>query len=665
MAEVLLAFFRTGLYGSLMILFILLLRPLLDKAPRNVLCVLWLLVAVRLLLPFQIESKLSLQPSFESYESVVATLPEESDSSPEPAPVVPETTPAPVEPMPLPENPQGVEKVVDYVQILSVIWFGVAGALVLYAVITYCVLRHRVRFAVLCEDGAWESDAIRGAFLLGFFKPKIYLPLGLSAQDREFIIAHERVHMRRGDNWWKLLGMLCTCIHWYNPLVWLSYVLLCRDVELACDEQVICALSTEARKAYSYALLNSGKRTSRILAYPVAFGEVSLKQRIQNVLSYRSPGFWLTVVAVVLATGIVVCFMTTPEKETRDIQQNMHADGTEESTQGTESTEASKNTETTEITESTQGTTAPTQPVITTQPPVTEPVNTQPYDENDVYVINGANWSNQGVMWKVDSAETLTFMGNGYMPPLYQGKNYPWKVYSINITKVVVEDGVTNVPRDVCSEMEYVTQVHLGSKVTTIGKYAFEKCTALQSVTISNATTTIGEGAFRKCIELTSIHIPDSVTEIEQYAFEDCKNLKTVTLSNRLFKLRSAVFAGSGLVSITVPGSVKTIEIYAFENCKNLQVITLSEGLSEIEEKAFAGSGLQSITIPASVTALGRQLFKDSAIKEIVFLGDVPKNIHEDAFGGVTATVYYPKDNPTWTEEARDNYGGNITWVAQ
>ena len=298
MADLLFTYLRIGLMGSVMILAVLLLRPLLCKAPRNISCVLWVLVILRLLLPFQLESPLSLQPQQLTETTTVTQWAE--------------TVPAPdVQPVQL-EDPV-IQSKIQPETLAAIVWSCGILAIGLYVSISYCLLQYRVRDAVRSSDGTWESDRIGGAFLLGYLKPRTCLPTGLSNQDRQFILAHENAHRQRGDHWWKLLGVLALSIHWYNPLVWLAYVLLCRDIEVACDQRVIRTMALEERKSYSFALLNSGKRLSGFLAYPVAFGEISLKSRIKNVLNYRKPSLCITAIALVITATVAICFMTTPE----------------------------------------------------------------------------------------------------------------------------------------------------------------------------------------------------------------------------------------------------------------------------------------------------------------------------------------------------------------
>lgn len=311
MKELLSVYLQSGLFGSVIIVFILLARYFLKQAPRKYLCGLWVLAAIRLLIPFHVESQFSLQPQYDQPSfAIQATDPEEYPN------VMPEWTP--IEPGletdmdPAPENENSASAPVDYLQMLCVAWIAVGIGLMIYSAVSYGLLKSRVRDAVKFDGNILEADRIQGAFLLGYFKPRIYIPVGLSQRDRGFIVAHERVHLSRGDHWWKLIGFLCVCVHWYNPLVWIGYYYLCRDIEIACDEQVVRNMDLEQRKAYSFALLNCGKRLSGFMVCPVAFGEISLKQRIKMVLSYRRPGLWITVIAAVLVVFVAMCFLTTP-----------------------------------------------------------------------------------------------------------------------------------------------------------------------------------------------------------------------------------------------------------------------------------------------------------------------------------------------------------------
>lgn len=328
MKEIFSHFLTAGLSGSVLILAVILARLVLSKAPKRFVCLLWLLVGLRLLIPFTVESKLSLQPE----QSAVPQLGAQVLPTPSPAPVLPEATGnQDSEPIVRPSVPITDEvpatvpstdtalpddaAVSGYGVIAAWVWSLAAGTMLGYALISYRVLKHKLRWAVPLESGVFEDPSVRSPFLLGYLKPRIYLPSHAVQEHRVHILAHERCHIRRGDNWVKLIGFICLALHWYNPLVWLAYSLLCKDMEMACDEAVIRTMDTQQRKAYSAALLSCAAGKQGISACPVAFGEDNVKQRILKVLHYKKPAFGLSVLAVVAMAVIAVCFLTNPAKD--------------------------------------------------------------------------------------------------------------------------------------------------------------------------------------------------------------------------------------------------------------------------------------------------------------------------------------------------------------
>lgn len=261
----------TSIHGSIVILAVLLLRPVLKKAPKKTICWLWVLAGIRLLLPVPIESAYSLQP-----QQIHIALPENLRT------------------------------------ILAAIWIVLAVAIGLYSVFSYIHLRRKVMDAVKIPGG-WESDRIETAFVLGFIKPKIYIPTGMPIETRKQILAHERTHLDKGDHWIKMIGFLALAVHWFNPLVWVSYILLCKDIEMACDERVVQFMELDERKTYSAALLRCSTSRAHYAACPVAFGEISVKYRIKSILNYRKPSFWITLLALVAFIFVGVCLMTSPQ----------------------------------------------------------------------------------------------------------------------------------------------------------------------------------------------------------------------------------------------------------------------------------------------------------------------------------------------------------------
>lgn len=262
----------TSLHGSIVILAVMLARLVLKKAPKKFICFMWVLAGIRLLLPIPIESAYSLQP-----QSLQITIPAEIRN------------------------------------VLMIIWIALAVVIAAYSVGSYIHLRRKVFDAVKIRGG-WESDKIETAFVLGFIKPKIYIPTGMSPATRKQILAHERTHLDKGDHWIKMLGFLALAVHWFNPLVWVSYILLCKDIEMACDERVVQFMELDERKAYSSALLQCSTTKAHYAACPVAFSEISVKYRIKSILNYRKPSFWLSLLAVIAFVFMAVCLMTSPQK---------------------------------------------------------------------------------------------------------------------------------------------------------------------------------------------------------------------------------------------------------------------------------------------------------------------------------------------------------------
>lgn len=274
------AFFQNVLtasfHGSIVILAVLILRLVLRKTPKKFICFLWVLAGLRLLMPIPVQSGFSLQP-----KSI--TLPISVNLS----------------------------------KALPFVWVAVAVAIAVYSFWSYLHLRKKVQDAVQVPGG-WESDRIDTAFVLGFIKPKIYIPTGMSGNTREQILAHERTHLDKGDHWIKMIGFLALALHWFNPLVWVSYILLCKDIEMACDERVVQFMELEERKAYSAALLKCSTKQVHYAACPVAFGEVSVKYRIKSVLNYRKPSFWISLLGVLAICFVALCLVTSP-KETEQV----------------------------------------------------------------------------------------------------------------------------------------------------------------------------------------------------------------------------------------------------------------------------------------------------------------------------------------------------------
>lgn len=316
MAEIFQKALNMSIAAGWLILAVIALRLLLRRAPKRFRLLLWAVVGLRMALPWSIESALSLIPSAQ-------TLPE--GIMLERAPVLdtgisalngainPGFTAAFTPELGASANPLQV-----LLPIAAALWMLGAAAMLLWALVSWLRLRKRVREAVRLEGNDYECE-IASPFVLGLFRPRIYLPFGLENGERELVLAHERAHITAGDHIIKPLGWLLLAAHWYNPLVWLAYALFCRDIELACDERVVRGLSLSDRADYSQALLDLSRPRGGVRACPLAFGESSVKGRVKSVLSYKKPAFWLVLLAVVVCVGAAVCFLTDPKEEAEPV----------------------------------------------------------------------------------------------------------------------------------------------------------------------------------------------------------------------------------------------------------------------------------------------------------------------------------------------------------
>ena len=293
-----------------LVLAVLMLRVLLKKAPRWLHVALWGLVGIRLALPFSIESIFSLIPSAETVPPTIVYEREPAIDSGFSSvdqivnPIVADRF--------TPDFTTSANPLQAWGAILSCVWLIGLFLMVAYMLIGYLRLRFRLRTATKREGRVYESEFVSSPFILGIFRPRIYLPYGLNENTVDHVVAHEEAHLKRRDHLIKPLAFLFLAVYWFQPLLWVAYILLCRDIEYACDEKVIKNESDETRREYSMALLSCSIRRFSIAACPLAFGEVGVKARIKNVMNYKKPTFWLILLAVVAIIVASVCFLTNP-----------------------------------------------------------------------------------------------------------------------------------------------------------------------------------------------------------------------------------------------------------------------------------------------------------------------------------------------------------------
>lgn len=394
MSRVFIEVFNLSIAASWLIAAVLIVRALITKRmPKWISCCLWALVAIRLLVPFSLESSFSLVPDQQIVikESVSAQTPEESLPTPPSfeenisspvetpdysvqAPVTDNTVSSPEVSMntdegniaipSVPEingtvnegvvNNDTVNGTVDALpnatqdksesdlslgkttaSVLGWVWVAGVCAMLSYALISALLLKRRVSLSVPCGENVRKGEAVESPFVFGILRPRIYIPYGLDKVTEECVLAHERAHIKRKDHLIKPFGFLLLSVYWFNPLVWVAYVLLCRDIEYACDEKVINDLAPEARKNYALALLDCAAAHRRIVACPVAFGETGVKERVKNTMKYKKPAFWIILIGIISCIVVGALFLTTSADN--DESQNNESSEITEDSEGTSS----------------------------------------------------------------------------------------------------------------------------------------------------------------------------------------------------------------------------------------------------------------------------------------------------------------------------------------
>ena len=313
MTELFLTLLNMSIAAGWLIIAAVLLRPLLKRSPRAIKCVIWALVGIRLVCPLTLESALSLIPSAEtiSPDILYSTEPEihsgisALNSAVNPA----------VSEVLAPDAAASATPAQVIAFAASVVWLAGMAALLVYAAVSSLRLHRRVKTAVRLRENLYQSENISSPFILGAFRPRVYIPFGLDGRELDCVIAHETAHIRRRDHLWKPLGFLLLTVYWFNPLIWLAYCLLCRDIELACDERVIKNFTAEEKKTYSATLLAFSTPRRMISACPLAFGEIGAGERIKSVLNYKKPALWIILAAGTAVAVLAVCFLTNPKTE--------------------------------------------------------------------------------------------------------------------------------------------------------------------------------------------------------------------------------------------------------------------------------------------------------------------------------------------------------------
>ena len=410
MSTVFLKILNISITAGWLILAVILIRLLLKKAPKWLSCLLWGLVALRLLIPFSIESALSLIPSGEVVsESIITNYSPSIDTGF----VLVNNTLNPIITKTLAPRPEMKTNPMEIiVSAASIIWIAGMVAMLIYAAASYFLLKKRVSTAIPLigrfdpKRRVFLCDGIKSPFILGIIRPAIYIPSNIDAETIQYVYAHENSHIRRHDNLWKPLGFILLCVYWFNPLCWIAYILLCKDIEAACDEKVIKDKEKDYLAFYSQALLNCAAPRKMISACPVAFGETGVKSRVKGILNYRKPAFWIILVSLIAVIAVGVCFLTNPKREEKkDIGEILN----------TELTFSDADTDTIEFVES-----APTYVLVQDK---TNGSNTDEVKTVEHFTIETDSLSEYFVLYEEDNRFTIE--SNQDLP--YDELNYKYK----------------------------------------------------------------------------------------------------------------------------------------------------------------------------------------------------------------------------------------------
>lgn len=310
MTDIFIKLLNISITAGYLVLAVVLVRALLKKAPKWVSCVLWSMVGIRLVLPFSLKSVMSLIPSAQTIPEDIAVTAVPSINSglsylnDAINPVISEKLSPSVT-----EGPNPMETLLT---VAAAVWVAGILAMLIYGAISYLRLKGRVAPSIKCEGNVYYCDEIDSPFILGVFRPRIYLPSDIDEKSFSYVVSHERSHIKRGDHFWKPLGFLILSVYWFNPLVWVAYILLCRDIEGACDERAVKDMTVEDKKGYISALVSYSVERKMISACPLAFGETNVKGRVKSVLNYKKPAFWIIIASVAICIAVSVFFLTDP-----------------------------------------------------------------------------------------------------------------------------------------------------------------------------------------------------------------------------------------------------------------------------------------------------------------------------------------------------------------
>lgn len=652
MKELFLTILNSGITASFIIIAIILIRLFFRKMPKRILPLLWLVVAVRLLLPINIESNLSLVPSFEPITDNLISAPAPTPSAtPEiyfESPIIPDgpsdenifQNHTPITPT--------ETKSIDVINIVSNVWLVGVIVVLLYGVVSYLILAQKLIGATKYKDNIWQSEKVHSPFILGFFKAKIFIPYNIEDDVLDVVLMHENAHIKRLDHIIKPVAFILLAIYWFNPLVCLAYILLCKDIELACDETVIAKLPENARTDYATSIVKCGVNKADVTVCPIAFGEISIKERVKTVMNYKKPAFWIIITSIVLCITIVVCFLTVRPEDSK-----AGADlGT--STPGALSTATNTAINTAPNTSQAQSPTSTptlvpdnndatptadsTATTTTTTSATAKPTNTStakptatPKPENLNHsgrIPNGAKYvmADGQVFNPGDKFPSRSFQGDRYVYGDYEYRyrqdyhdtywrdnteDLGWGVRVLNSTKSSY--GLI---------LESINSKNVGCLVQT-----FMNCTKLKTAPKIPGNTKSMFRTFYGCTSLTAMpEIPNTVKDMGR-AFQGCSSLTSVTtIPSSVTSLYQAFASCSSLVTAPKIHAHDNVLSGTFAYCTSLKNVPLiPNGVTALNETFIGCTSLTKTPIlPDSIDSLDDTFKNCSALTTVT---NFPKNI--------------------------------------
>ncbi len=547
------------------------------------------------------------------------------------------------------ESSQNKEVKTSVLDVLSIVWLSVTVLFLSYGAFGYLKLKKKVSVFTEDENGVRRCEDIDSSFVFGIIRPKIYMPVNLSSETEKHIIAHEKVHIKRLDHISKLLAFVALSVYWFCPLVWVWFILLCRDIEYACDERVIESYSNIERKQYAYAILECSVRKPIFSAYPVSFGATSVKERVKNTMSYKKPTFWIIIVFVILAIVLGALFLTNNDnpKSTENTSTDESANASmDESANTSENTSAdeSENNSTDESANSSEAQSAD-EPNTSTDESASTSENTSTdeseEDSSNSSTENGDNTPTEekatkgvygDITWELENG-ILTLNGNGKIKDS-TNETAPWLYHKDKITEITMSDSIKHIGADTFKGLTNLKKIKFSNNITGIGYNAFKGCSSLETLDLPSKLTVIYSFAFEGCTSLKKVHLPEKISQFGAEIFLNCKNISEITVDSKheyLVSIDGVVYTKTKSHLLMYPSAKKNtsyeiengtnyISSYAFYDCDFLESVVLPKYVNQIQEGAFGScNNLKKVTISENVTEIEKDAFANSPVSEIYF----------------------------------------------